>query len=146
MNIFLDTSSLFKLYHTEIGTAELDVILLTKKITTIFLSEITKIEFVSTIWKKVRTKELTNIQANETISLFESDYWKYAFIATSSIVVEDARLLASKYGLQGLRTLDSIQLSTCVSLLKQVDVFLTSDKLLKALFEAEGLAIEFAVI
>lgn len=70
MNIFLDTSSLFKLYHTEIGTAELDMILLTKKITTIFLSEITKIEFVSTIWKKVRAKELTEIEANEIIALF----------------------------------------------------------------------------
>lgn len=45
----------------------------------------------------------------------------------------------SKYRIQGLRTLDGIQLSASVSLYQHVDVFLTSDKLLKFLFEAEGL-------
>jgi len=54
MRIFLDTSTLFKLYHRESGTVELEVLFTTEKITTIFLSEITKIEFASSIWKKVR--------------------------------------------------------------------------------------------
>jgi predicted nucleic acid-binding protein len=143
MNIFLDTSSLIKLYHTEIGTAELDLILLTRKIDRIFLSELSKIEFVSTIWKKVRTKEIVDLQGKEIIDLFESDSRQYIFIATNDIVIEKACVLANKYGLQGLRTLDSIQLSTAVSLLNKVDTFLTSDKLLKTLFEAEGLATEF---
>jgi hypothetical protein len=41
--------------------------------------------------------------------------------------------------MQGLRTLDGIQLATAVSLFQQVDIFFTADKLLESLFEAEGL-------
>jgi len=59
MKIFLDTSSLFKLYHKEDGTAELEMLFSTVPITTVFLSEISKIEFASAIWKKVRSKEIT---------------------------------------------------------------------------------------
>lgn len=115
MIIFLDTSSLFKLYHREADTAELELIFSTVKITNIYLSEISKIEFTSTIWKKVRTKEITESEAQITLDLFESDFGKYTFVATDSIIIEQARILISKYGTQGLRTLDSIQLSTSVS-------------------------------
>ena len=45
MKIFLDTSSLFKLYHKETGTGELEELFSTVRITTIFLWEIAKIEF-----------------------------------------------------------------------------------------------------
>ncbi|MCW3107065.1 MAG: hypothetical protein JWQ09_1571 [Segetibacter sp.] len=137
--IILDTSSLFKLYHREADTAELELIFLSVKITDIFLSEISKIEFTSTIWKKVRAKEITESEAQTTLELFESDFKKYSFVPTDSIIIEQARILFSKYGAQGLRTLDSIQLSISVSLFHQVDIFISADKLLKSFFEAEGL-------
>ena len=142
MKIFLDTSSLFKLYHQEVGTDELENLFSQVKITHVFLSEITKIEFTSTIWKKVRTKEITTTQAKVTLELFENDFEKYNFVATDSLVLEQARNLTTKYGIEGLRTLDSIQLSTCISLAKEVDIFYTADKLLKTLIEQEGLAPE----
>lgn len=59
MKIFLDTSSLIKLYHTEIGTDDLDKLLDENSVQEIFLAEIAKIEFSSAVWKKVRTKDLT---------------------------------------------------------------------------------------
>ena len=141
MRIFLDTSSLFKLYHVETGTADLEKLFSKGKITTIFLSEISKVEFTSTVWKKVRTKEITESEAQTTLKLFEADFAKYTFVATDSMIVEQARLLTSKYGIQGLRTLDSIQLSTAVSLLLQATIFITADNLLKTLFASEGLTI-----
>ena len=141
MKIFLDTSSLFKLYHREADTAELERNLSAITITNIFLSEIAKVEFTSTVWKKVRTKEITELEAQTTLDLFESDFGKYHFVTTDSIIIEQARLLTSKYGMQGLRTLDSIQLSTAVSLFRQVEKFFTADKLLESLFVAEGLPI-----
>ncbi len=49
MKIFLDTSSLFKLYHQETGTEELARVFSQFKITHVFLSEISKVEFSSTI-------------------------------------------------------------------------------------------------
>lgn len=63
------------------------------------------------------------------------------FINTDSLIIAHAGRLVSKYGLEGLRTLDNIQLATAVSLKKQVDVFFTSDNLLQSFFIAEGLPI-----
>jgi predicted nucleic acid-binding protein len=146
MRIFLDTSSLFKLYHRESDTTLLELIFSQQKITNIFLSEISKVEFTSTIWKKVRAKEITRSQAQITLNLFESDFKKYSFVVSNSIVIEQARILASKYGEQGLRTLDSIQLATALSLFQQADLFLTADKLLKSFFEAEGLPTQMPVL
>jgi uncharacterized protein len=139
MKIFLDTSSIFKLYHQEIGTVELENIFNRTNITHIFLSEITKIEFTSTVWKKVRTKEISVGQAEITLALFENDFKKYNFISTNSLIIEQARILVTKYGIEGLRTLDSIQLSTGVFLKNKVDVFFAADKILSILIEKEGL-------
>ena len=139
MKIFLDTSALFKLYHQETGTEELESIFIKSKITHIYLSEISKVKFSSAIWKKVRTKEISVVQAKLTAELFENDFEKYSFISTDSLIIEQARNLTTKYGAEGLRTLDSIQLSTCLVLEKQVDLFITADKLLNTLIEREGL-------
>ena len=141
MKIFLDTSSLFKLYHQEIGTKEIESLFEANSINEIFLSELTKIEFASTIWKKVRTKELTIEAGSETIQLFESDYPKFTFVALNSLVIEFARNLVSKYGTQGLRTLDSIQLATSLLIRNKIDLFLTSDLLLNDLMKKEGLQV-----
>jgi len=139
MKIFLDTSSLFKLYHQETGTEELEKIFEQEQITYIFLSEVTKLEFSSTVWKKVRTKEILESEALETIKLFESDFDKFTFITTDSLIIEQARNLITKYGKDGLRTLDSMQLSSCVALGGDCDVFFTADQLLKDLLKMEGL-------
>ena len=103
------------------------------------MSELSKVEFTSTIWKKVRTKEITPEQAKITLTHFENDFEKYNFVATDSLILEQARNIITKYGLNGLRTLDSIQLSSCLLLKNQVDIFFTEDKLLKSIFEKEGL-------
>lgn len=143
MKVFLDTSSLIKLYHKENGTKELQSLFLESKIIQIFLSEITKVEFASTIWKKIRTKEVSLDNGILILNLFEEDLINYHFIMIDGLLIEQARKLMLSYGIEGLRTLDSIQLSTCVILKNEVDLFLTSDKLLNRLIEREGLNIAF---
>jgi len=49
MTIYLDTSSLFKLYYNEQGTEELDELFVNNNIEKIILSGISKVEFASTI-------------------------------------------------------------------------------------------------
>lgn len=137
MKIFLDTSSLFKLYHKESDTDIIERVFADHNITTIYLSEIAKIEFASTIWKKVRVKELTESQAKAILDLFEQDFGKYTFIPSDAIINEQARNLITKYGKQGLRTLDSIQLSTSVFLSGKANLFITTDKLLATFFKLE---------
>lgn len=50
-----------------------------------------------------------------------------------------AKLLVNKYGQDGLRTLDSIQLSCCIEVKDLVDKYFTADKLLLNIFEKEQL-------
>ena len=135
MKIHLDTSSFFKLYHQEEGTKEYQKIFLQNKITHIFLSEIAKIEFTSTIWKKIRTKEITTEQAIITLECFETDFEKYIFVTPDILILEQARNLTTKYGIKELRTLDSIQLSNCILLKNYVDLFYSAVKLLKTLLK-----------
>ena len=81
MNIFFDTSSLFKLYHREADTVIIEQIFSRGIVTNVYLSEITKVEFASSVWKKVRTREITELEATATLQLFERDSDKYTFIA-----------------------------------------------------------------
>ncbi len=139
MKIFLDTSSLIKLYNKETDTYIVENIFIQNSITSIFLSEISKIEFISAIWKKVRTKEIAEEKAEIIIQLFEKSFGNYFFIKNDGVIFDHARTLLAKYGKQGLRALDSIQLSVAVSLVNEVDLFVTADKLLKAFFIQESL-------
>ncbi len=139
MKIFLDTSSLIKLYHEETGTAETDIIFKDFLITRVFLSEITKIEFNSAIWKKVRTEELYIPEAVEIIDSFISDYPKYSFVKIDSELITHSRELISKYGMKGLRTLDSIQLASILKTKEDISFVVTADNLLQAFVSEEGI-------
>lgn len=74
---------------------------------------------------------------------FDNDLEKYHFIMLDSSLIEQAKNLITKYGIEGLRTLDSIQLASCVALINKVDIFITADKLLKELMDKEGLQTNF---
>jgi predicted nucleic acid-binding protein len=139
MNLFLDTSSLFKLYHREKGTEELDELFKRKEVSSIYLSEISKIEFESVAWKKVRIKEIDTTHANGLISIFRKDYKKYIFIEDDSHVKELAKELLQKYGLSGLKTLDALQLATAVSLKEKIRLAKSSDISLLTFFEQENI-------
>lgn len=138
MKAFLDTSSLLKLYHQESGTETLSTAL--AEVEVIYLSELARLEFRSAIWKKVRTQEITSTLANVVIACFEEDYAKFSWIKLDTQAITQAASLLNQYGASGLRTLDAIQLSSALSLKGNNDtVFFTHDKLLKSIFEQEGL-------
>ena len=139
MKVFLDTCALFKLYHKETGAKEIENIFIQNNITGLYLSEISKIEFASTVWKKVRMKDITEMQAIALMELFENDFSKFTFIQVDNIIIEQSIYFISKHGREGLRTLDSIQLSTSVMLKGRVDLFKTTDNLLNKFLIAEGL-------
>lgn len=139
MKIFLDTSTLVKLYHKEVDSGELEFYFSESKITGIYLSELSKAEFSSAFWKKYRTKELDKPSVVQIINLFQKDFAKYFFVPVSAAIIDAATLLLSKYCEHGLRALDSIQLSTCVELRNNIQKYFSSDKLLSELINQEGL-------
>ena len=136
--IFIDTSSLVKIYHKEIDSDK--IIKTLPEYQGIFLCELTKVEFVSAFWKKVGTGEATEKEAKEAIRFFEKDYNKFHWIIIDREIINSAISFVNKYSKNGLRTLDSIQLACAVSVKEKADAFLTSDKILKTIFVKEKLA------
>ena len=140
MKLFLDTSTLLKLYNEEIGSDEMKLLFSSNKIEKIYLSSLTVLEFESAIRKKMRMKQLTEEETNYVLESFNSDYDKFVWIETSEKVLQRAFILLKKYATEGLRTLDSIQLSSAIEVKNDVDLNVTYDNLLKQLFGLQGLS------
>ena len=138
MIVFLDTSALVKLYHEEDSSIEVEKVI--SDVDEIYLSGIAELEFRSTIWKKVRTKEIDEDIANSVIEAFEDDFDKYSWVAIDSESMHSSKNLLMQYGKNGLRALDSIQLSSALVLKNSDCQFITFDLKLRKLFQEEGLS------
>ncbi|MDB5002199.1 MAG: hypothetical protein JWQ34_424 [Mucilaginibacter sp.] len=139
MKLFLDTSTLIKLYFKEEGTIELDKVLANYTITKIFLSEVSKVEFFSAIYKKARTGSLTLQNVHDILDAFIADEEKYTFIPIEAEIINLAKSLIEKHGIEGLRTLDAIQLATACIVSQSIDIALTNDKLLNLFLVSENI-------
>ncbi len=141
MTVFLDTSTLFKLYHRESGTADLEQMFALNTIDEVFLSSLSKVEFRSIVWRRLRMKELSQEQAHTILTLFSQDFDRYEFIAIDETLLQLASQLIDKHGLNGLRSLDALQLASAVTVRDQVTLYKTADRLLNDLFKAESLPV-----
>ena len=143
MNIFFDTSSLFKLYHEEEGTAKLLDFLNTNPDNKIFISQLTLVEMYSALLKKVRIGHLSLSEMKAFLVVLDNDLRKFSLVQIDSAVIAKAQELIIKYGLNGLRSLDAIQLASAISIKSLVDVAFTGDILLKRFFTEEGINCDF---
>ncbi|MDF2430926.1 MAG: uncharacterized protein JWP44_557 [Mucilaginibacter sp.] len=141
MKIFIDTSALIKLYFNEEDTSKLDRFFAENIITEIFISELTKIEFSSAIYKKIRTNNLKLQNANDILDAFAADENKYHFILIGREIINESQKLIEKYGIKGLRSLDAIQLSSACIVKNLVDFAISGDKLLNEFLIAEQIQI-----
>ncbi len=138
MNLFLDTSAIVKLYNTEKETEELTSYISQSEIENIIFSEIALLEFRSALWKKFREKQLEENDLKEVIAIFSSDTY-YKIIPLSELVIKTGIELLERYGKNGLRTLDSIQLASIIianSKYKDLTV-ITFDSILQGLVSLE---------
>lgn len=141
MTVFLDTSVLFKLYHRESGTDEAERLFAQNRVDLVFLSSLSRVEFRSIVWRRVRMKELSHEQANTILTLFDDDFGRYQFIEIDEQLLRLASQLIDTYGLSGLRSLDALQLASAVAVRTQMTLYKTADRLLNDLFRAEGLPV-----
>ncbi len=141
MNVFFDTSSLFKLYQKEEGTDSILKLFETNNIRTIYLAEIALIEFNSVVWRKCKMSEIKQEQAEILISKFEMDTDNFTIIPFNEVIRSRARNLISKHWKSGLRTLDSIQLSSVIKVKNNIDYFVCSDKILNQISRLEGIEV-----
>ena len=141
MKVFCDTSALLKLYHDEKGSFAVAECLSRGTIDGVCLAEITKVEFCSAIWKKIRSGGLSQEAGFAVIEIFSNNSSDFEWIRLNEEIVELARTKVLEYGKMGLRTLDSIQLAAGISARISLDsnlTFLTTDQVLYAAFLKEN--------
>jgi len=140
-----DTSALMKHYHTEIGTAVVDH-LLVEPFSHHFLSRLAGVELESALAKHVRMNLITAAVFHSSRRKFRTDITNGQFKILRLLVrhLQKAEDLIRHYGLtQSLRTLDAIQLAVALDLHQHhgLDFFVCADTALCAIAIAEGLAV-----
>lgn len=128
MNLFFDTSALVKFFHEEEGTeAATDLILNTNN--QVWISELARLEFLSTVFRRFRNKELDEERLNTAVNSFENQVDRFNIEPLGHAVLEEAALLLKNHGrAHGLKALDALHLGT-FSLISEEDwAFVATDE------------------
>ena len=127
MNYFFDTSALFKLFVAEPNAAEVQNIYSDNQ-NIIWVSELARPEFYSTIMRRYRGKQLSKKQLISISNNFESIWSKLIIIPFDLSYLFKAENLIKTVGKkQNLRTLDAFQLAAFQSEATSDWQFLTAD-------------------
>ncbi len=138
MNIFLDTSALVKFYHEEEGTASITDLVLDCS-GDIFISELAKLEIISSICRRFRSKEIDEDAYQEAVEAFREDLQRYKLVPLNYMVLNKAeQVLLDLAPTNGLRTLDALHLATFVLGSSSDSLFVAGDKTLLKAAEAIG--------
>lgn len=140
MRYYFDTSALIKIYHREEGT---EIILdIYKNNDDIIISEISRIEFISTCYRKYREKEISYETLRAVIRKFEDDVEnRYEILKFSPLIIDEAcSLICSLAEKYSLKTLDSIQFAFFRIYFETDNVFVCSDDKFIKLVANEGVA------
>jgi len=135
MRLYFDTSALVKYYYEEQGS-EYVTELIQDETNEIIISEISIIEFTSSLYKKFRTKELSEDDLETAINEFQLSLSDFIIEPFTSMVRENAEKIISKYGKEsGIRTLDAMQLSTYDLIADSESKFVCADTILSKIVE-----------
>lgn len=138
MQYFFDTSAIVKIYHQEDGSKI--VLPIYKSGESIIISELCKVEFLSTIYKKLRSNEI-DINILEALrEKFAADSFdRFTIIPIVSSIIDIALDLIDKHGRANhLFSLDALQIAT-FSLISEDDIrFVCADKRLLSLVNNFG--------
>jgi len=111
MILFVDTSAILKAFQKELGTDQV-IELLNDTKNDIVISELTKIEYKSALFRRFRNGEISEGDVNELLDNFEDYIQTVEIIEVNSLTIKTAEYLLNKHGLTGLRTLDAIQFAS----------------------------------
>lgn len=138
MTYYLDTSVLVKLYHRESGTDRMRELYAGTE--AIQISELARLEFISTTMRKLREGHLDENAHHALLERFEDDVrTRYDVLYFSSLVSQEAaRILAVSGRKAHLRTLDAIQFAFYNTCCEENTVFVCADQRLLPIVESEG--------
>jgi len=118
---FIDTSSLFKKYVEETGSAKMEAVL--KELSEITVSPVTWVEFNAVIARRLREKSLSREQSVWLRSQAHKDFQSFHRVIWNEALEKKAAELVYQFS---LLTLDAIQLAS--GILSKADIFVTSDR------------------
>lgn len=139
MILYVDTSSLLKLYFQEEGTATVKALI--AQAASVASSIIGYVEARSGLVRGRRGGRLTDVEYNAALQAFERDWTEYVVYRVSDGLVQQAGVLAERHFLRGL---DAIHLASALGLQSQVGesvTFSSADTRLMTAASAEGLAL-----
>ena len=141
MKYYFDTTAIVKIYHREIGSDQ--VIDIYEGSDNIIISELSTIEFISTIHRKHREREIDIDTLMAVTSKFQEDMDdRYEVVKFFSLVTEEAWNLICKYAHQhSLRTLDSLQFAFFKVYCDPSDTFVCFDKNFIKIVKLAGFAV-----
>jgi len=127
MKIFFDTSALVKLFHEENGTDSITR-LVENNIGDLYISELTILEFTSALQRLFRAGYIEKENLHIAMKAFRDETTLFNIKSINKTVIKGAEQLLIKHGHDvGLRTLDSTQLSSYLSLNLDEGLFVASD-------------------
>ena len=129
---YLDTSALVKRYHREEYS---DVVNETFEKYSIAISELSIVEFVSTLRKKVDERVIKKKELSRILLKFHEDLADLIILKFDSNVISKAVEFILKYR---LKTLDSLQLAFATKLKKYDPIFVSFDSKLLNCAKSEG--------
>lgn len=111
---YLDSSAVVKRYVAEAGSAWIINLFKPSSKNIIYIAQITGVEVVSAISRRLHGRSLTAKAANKAITRFRRDFQnKLRILRLTDSVTTNAMLLAENHGLRGY---DSVQLATALEL------------------------------
>jgi uncharacterized protein len=127
MTLFMDTSALVKLFHLEEGTERVTV-WVEQAEQGVSVLDIAAIEFLSALYRRLRAKEITDIEMQEAVAGFRSQWANFHVEPLGHAVVHEAETILVDHGRSaGLRALDALHLAA-FSLIAEADwQFVTAD-------------------
>jgi predicted nucleic acid-binding protein len=134
LGIYLDTSALAKLYHTENGSSKVEQ-LIRDSTGNCFVSRLGMLEMRSVLAQKTRAGEISPVASVAVLQRFRGDIRRRRFrvVSLRTRHYELAEHLVDVYGISsGLRALDSLHLAMALDLQqnRRIDSIIAADKVL----------------
>lgn len=139
MRIFLDTSSLVKLYYNEPDSVALRAQINFQR-DTLVVAELAWVEAWSALHTKVRQQVLTQADAAHRLQLLAADWPSFVHIPLATPLLNHAATLVAAHHALALRSLDAIQLAAALAA-GPLDAFFTHDRHLHDAATAKGLPV-----
>ena len=127
---FFDSSALVKRYVRETGTDWVRAISDPTANNKIYVAEITGVEVIAAITRRVRTKSISKTDAETAIKQFRYDFAKqYKISEIPSSIISDAMDLTETYQ---LRAYDAVQLSVALEIDSQIKAITKTTSIVSA--------------